>query len=97
MLSNLKAEINLAFLLTYFLILCRLNDTSFVKTNYIDTLWLVRGFGTSSKEALIKKIPYTVYTWLQKDIDKKIGRNAWYNAPVAIMSQLLYPVNDFET
>ena len=75
--------------------LYRLNDTSFVKTNYIDTLWLVRGFGTSSKEALLKKIPYTVYSWLQKDIDRKVGKKAWYNAPVAVMSQLLHPVSDF--
>ena len=54
--------------------LYRLNDTSFVKTNYIDTLWLVCGFGTSSKEALLKKIPYIVYSWLQKDIDKKVAK-----------------------
>lgn len=70
-----------------------MNDTSFVKTNYIDTLWLVRGFGTSSKEALLNKIPYTVYTWLDSAIEKKVGRNAWYNAPVAVMSQLLHPVS----
>ena len=73
--------------------LYRLNDTSFVKTNYIDTLWLVHGFGTSSKEALLKNIPYTVYSWLQKDIGKKVGKRAWYNAPVAVMSQLLHPVS----
>ena len=75
--------------------LYRLNDTSFVKTNYIDTLWLVYGFGTSSKEALLKKIPYTLYILLQKDIDKKVGKKAWYNAPVAIMSQLLHPISAF--
>ena len=49
--------------------------------------------GLASKESLMEKIPFTVYTWLQTDIERKVGKKAWYNVPVAIMSQLLHPVS----
>lgn len=71
----------------------RLNDTGFVQTSYTDTLWMVRAMGLASKEAMIKKLPFTVYTWLHSDIEKKLGKHAWYNAPVAVMSQLMHPVS----
>ena len=55
---------------------------------------MVCAMGLASKDSLIiKKIPFTVYTWLNSEIDKKVEKNAWYEAPVAIMSQLLHPVS----
>lgn len=76
-----------------FLFLFRLNDTGYVQTSYTDMLWMVRAMGLASKESLMEKIPFTVYTWLQTDIERKVGKKAWYNVPVAIMSQLLHPVS----
>lgn len=56
---------------------------------------MVRALGSASKESILQKIPYTVYSWLRTDIEKKVGKNAWYNALVAIMSQLLNHVSIF--
>lgn len=55
---------------------------------------MVHVMGLAFKESLvIKKIPYTVHTWLSSEIEKKVGKHAWYEAPVAIMPQLLHPIS----
>ena len=75
----------------------RLNDSAYVQTSYTDMLWMVWAMGMASKESLMKKIPFTVYTWLQSDIERRVVRKSWYKVPVAIMSQLLHPVKSLPT